>query len=95
MEGPDGTVYVLPPPMAGFFEFSMMRVRDDIDQQLLSELFYQYITVEDDFILSLFTHGETQLGRVFVNEPALAERAARRPAATAGSTSSTTSAPAR
>ena len=73
VQGPSGTVYALPPPMAGFFEFSMMRVRDDIDQQLLSELFYQYITVEDDFILALFTNGETQLGRVFVNEPALAD----------------------
>ena len=73
IEGPNGTVYILPPPMAGFFEFSMMRVRDDIDQHLLSELFYQYITVEDDFILALFTNGETQLGRVFVNEPALAD----------------------
>ncbi|MCJ7709281.1 MAG: 4Fe-4S dicluster domain-containing protein, partial [Chloroflexi bacterium] len=73
VEGPNGTVYALPPPMAGFFEFSMMRVRDDIDQRLLSELFHQYITVEDDFILSLFTNGETQLGRVFVNEPALAD----------------------
>ena len=77
MEGPNGTLYILPPPMAGFFEFSMMRVRDDIDQKLLAELFWQYITVEDDFIVSLFTHGETQLGRVFVNEPALAD--ARRP----------------
>src|SRR5512144_1313011 len=28
-----GTEYVLPPPMAGFFEFSMMRVRDDLDQK--------------------------------------------------------------
>ena len=83
MEGPDGTVYVLPPPMAGFFEFSMMRVSDDIDQHLLSELFYEYITVEDEFILNLFTHGRTQLGRVFVNEPALAESAGR--AATAAS----------
>ncbi len=72
VEGPDGTVYVLPPPMAGFFEFSMMRVREDIDQKLLSELFHQYITVEDEFILGLFTSGETQLGRAFVNEPALA-----------------------
>ena len=71
METPTGVVYVLPPPMAGFFEFSMMRVRDDIDQKLLSELFYQYITVEDDFILNLFTNGETQLGRTFVNEEAL------------------------
>jgi len=71
MEGPNGTLYILPPPMAGFFEFSMMRVRDDIDQKLLAELFYQYITVEDDFIVALFTNGETQLGRVFVNERAL------------------------
>jgi len=63
--------YVLPPPMAGFFEFSMMRTRGDINQKELSELFYQYITVEEDFIKSLFTDGETQLGRVFVNEDIL------------------------
>jgi ferredoxin len=50
-----------------------MRVRDDIDQKLLAELFWQYITVEDDFIVALFTNGTTQLGRVFVNEPALAD----------------------
>ena len=65
------TTYVLPPPMAGFFEFSMMRVRDDVDQELLSELFHEYITVEDDFVRELFTEGETQLGRVFVSEPSL------------------------
>jgi len=65
------TVYTLPPPMAGFFEFSMMRVRDDIDQKVLSELFYQYMNVEEDFIRELFTRGETQLGRTFVHEPAL------------------------
>jgi len=63
--------YSLPPPMAGFFEFSMMRVRNDIDQKTLSELFYQYLNVEEDFVRELFTKGETQLGRVFVNEPAL------------------------
>ena len=63
--------YALPPPMAGFFEFSMMRVRNDIDQKALSELFYQYLNVEEDFIRELFTRGETQLGRVFVNEPVL------------------------
>lgn len=65
------TTYVLPPPMAGFFEFSMMRTRGDIDQHLLAELFYQYINVEEDFILSLFVNGETQIGRVFVQEPML------------------------
>ncbi len=63
--------YTLPPPMAGFFEFSLMRVRADIDQQLLSELFHQYLNVEEDFIRDLFTRGETQLGRTFVHEPAL------------------------
>ena len=68
----DGEIsYVLPPPMAGFFEFSMMRIRSDINQKLLSELFYQYLNVEDDFIRALFTDGQTQLGRVFVNERAL------------------------
>ncbi len=64
--------YMLPPPMAGFFEFSMMRLRDDIDQKLLAELFYQYMNVEEDFIRELFTPaGGTQLGRVFVREQAL------------------------
>ena len=65
------SVYTLPPPMAGFFEFSLMRVRDDIDQKVLSELFYQYMNVEEDFIRDLFTRGETQLGRTFVHEPVL------------------------
>ncbi|MBD3166660.1 4Fe-4S dicluster domain-containing protein [bacterium] len=64
------TLYCLPPPMAGFFEFSLMRTRGDIDQELLSELFQQYITVEDDFMLALFD-GDTQMGRTFVNEKAL------------------------
>jgi len=63
--------WVLPPPMAGFFEFSMMRLRGDVDQKLLAELFYQYVTVEDDFVRELFTIGETQLGRAFVDERAL------------------------
>lgn len=63
--------YSLPPPMAGFFEFSLMRVRDDIDQKALSELFYQYLNVEEDFIRDLLANGETHPGRVFVNEPIL------------------------
>lgn len=64
------TVYTLPPPMAGFFEFSLMRVRGDIDQKLLAELFYQYLNVEDDFVKDLFSL-DPPLGRVFVNEDAL------------------------
>ena len=72
IEDPDGELlYVLPPPMAGFFEFSLMRVRGDVDQKVLSELFWQYITVEEEFIKRLFTEGQTQLGRAFVQEAAL------------------------
>ena len=48
------TRYVLPPPMAGFFEFSLMRVREDIDQKVLGELFYEYLNVEEDFVRALF-----------------------------------------
>ena len=65
--------YALPPPMAGFFEFSLMRINSDLDQKVLSELFYQYLNVEEDFVRDLFTKGDTHLGRTFVNEPALSE----------------------
>jgi ferredoxin len=58
--------------MAGFFEFSMMRLGNRYDQKLLAELFYQYLNVEEDFVKNLFAGGETQLGRTFVNERALA-----------------------
>ena len=67
----DDVIYSMPPPMAGFFEFSLMRYRNDIDQKSLSELFYQYMNVEEDFIKSLFLTGETQIGRVYVNEKVL------------------------
>ena len=64
-------LFVLPPPMAGFFEFSMMRVGNGYDQKLLAELYYQYLNVEEDFVKDLLCNGETRLGRVFVNESAL------------------------
>jgi ferredoxin len=71
LETPEGRQFVLPPPMAGFFEFSLMRTRTDIDQKALAELFYQYLNVEEDFVRALFADGQTQLGRAFVQEPAL------------------------
>lgn len=66
-----GSIYVLPPPMAGFFEFALMRTRGDIDQKLLSELFHQYLNVEESFMRDLFGSTETKLGRTFVQEPVL------------------------
>ena len=63
--------FVMPPPMAGFIEFALMRTRGDIDQKYLSTLYYQYMNVEEDFIKDLFFVTETRLGRVFVQEPVL------------------------
>ena len=72
MQREDGTqLFVLPPPMAGFIEFTLMRVRDDLNQKFLAELYHQYLNVEEDFIRSLFSPGETKPARAFVNEPAL------------------------
>ena len=63
--------FVMPPPMAGFLEFALMRTRGDIDQKYLSELYHQYMSVEEDFIKDLFFATETRFGRVFVQEPVL------------------------
>jgi ferredoxin len=51
----------------------MMRTRGDVDQELLGQLYHQYLNVEEDFIKNLFIGGETQLGRTFVNEQVLSE----------------------
>lgn len=71
--GQEEVVYTLPPPMAGFFEFSLMRYRNDIDQKALSSLFYTYLNQEDDFVRDLFAGGDTQLGRTYVNENVLSK----------------------
>ncbi len=63
------TLYTVPPPMAGFIEFSMMRVRDDVDQRVLGELLYRYCNEEEAFVTELFADTGTPLGRVFVHEP--------------------------
>lgn len=63
--------FVMPPPMIGFFEFALMRTRGNIDQKYLSELFHQYLNVEEDFIKNLFFGMDTKLARVFVQEPVL------------------------
>ena len=73
MEQHGEQLFCLPPPMAGFFEFSMMRVRGDVNQQALAELYYQYLNVEEDFVKALFVENGTPLGRVFPQESALAQ----------------------
>ena len=76
-------LYVFAPPMAGFFEFAMMRVRADVDQRALAELLHSYVNEEDEFITRLFA-GPTKLGRVLVHEPALPGSRAEGRAASAG-----------
>jgi ferredoxin len=71
MEKDGKQIFVLPPPMAGFFEFSMMRIGNGYDQKLLAELYHQYLNVEEEFIRELMADGETQMGRAFVNERSL------------------------
>ncbi len=71
---PDGKVsYTLPPPMAGFIEFSMMRLRDDVDQKMLAELYHQYCTIEPNFFGEMFARSDTQMGRIFINERVIPE----------------------
>jgi ferredoxin len=47
------TKYCLPPTLVGLFEFSMMRVRDDIDQRELAGLLHRYLVEEPDYFLQL------------------------------------------
>jgi NAD-dependent dihydropyrimidine dehydrogenase PreA subunit len=46
--------FILAPTMAGFFEFSIMRTDGKFNRKLLSELFYQYLNTEEEFVSQLF-----------------------------------------
>ena len=64
----DGTdKYALTMPVLGFFEFSLMRLDGKFDKKKLSELYYHYINIEEDFIKN-FASIDPPLSRVFVHE---------------------------
>ena len=65
--------YLMAPTMAGFFEFSLMRLDGRFDKRLLSELYYQYINKEDAFLHTVFTL-EPSIYRAFVQEAAIGEK---------------------
>ncbi|MBU0471029.1 MAG: 4Fe-4S binding protein, partial [Nanoarchaeota archaeon] len=69
----DSKRYILAPTMAGFFEFSIMRTDGKFDRKLLSELFHQYINVEDKFLKRIFTLSP-QIARTFIHEDMLSEQ---------------------
>jgi len=63
--------YVLVPSMVGFFEFSMMRRRDNMDQHKLGELYHRLMLEEDDFV-GQFTNGApTNIFQTLVHEESL------------------------
>jgi len=66
-------VYIIPPTMAGFFEFSLMRTDGKFDRKVLSELFYQYINVEKDFLNEVLAL-DPSMARVLVHEDTLQEK---------------------
>ncbi len=62
----DGTYYMLAPMMIGFFEFTFMRVREEIDMKELAELFTLYL--ETPGVWEEFFGGNTKLIRSMVYE---------------------------
>ena len=69
--GPRHYVF-LPPVVIGFFEFTFMRVRDDVPLAELARLFEEYMFRDDRFSQAAFG-GKTQLGRTLVHEQAIPE----------------------
>ena len=69
----DGKVqrYVMAPTMAGFFEFSLMRTDGKFNRKVLSELYYQYINEEDDFVARTMNQNPA-MARTFVHEKSIA-----------------------
>ena len=64
--------YILAPTMAGFFEFSLMRTDGKFDRKVLSELYYQYINVEDGFVKEVLGL-KPEIARTLVHEDQVKE----------------------
>src|SRR5512136_1114179 len=65
--------YLMAPTMAGFFEFSLMRLDGRFDKKLLSELYYQYINTEGAFLRTIFSL-EPSIYRAYVQEATIGEK---------------------
>jgi formate hydrogenlyase subunit 6/NADH:ubiquinone oxidoreductase subunit I len=65
--------YIIPPTMAGFFEFSIMRTDGRFDNKVLSDLFHQYINVEEDFLNDVLAL-DPSIARVLVQEASLQKK---------------------
>ncbi len=66
------TLYYLNPAIIGFFEFTMMRVRDDVDQAKAARLMWEYLREDPELaFLRMLGEGETFIARPLVDEEAL------------------------
>lgn len=65
--------YMLSPTIVGVFEFTMMRIRDDIDQKKVAGLIHRFVVEERDFIDSFNRKAHTSLFRTLVHEVTLPE----------------------
>jgi ferredoxin/DNA-binding transcriptional ArsR family regulator len=66
------TVYYLNPTIVGFFEFTMMRVREEVDQKRVAELMWAYMREDPNLgFMRMLAEGETFIARPLVNEDAL------------------------
>ncbi len=66
------TVYYLNPTVIGFFEFTMMRVRDEVDQRKVAELMWAYMREDPELgFMRMLARGETFIARPLVHEDAL------------------------
>jgi Pyruvate/2-oxoacid:ferredoxin oxidoreductase delta subunit len=62
--------YFLAPPVVGFFEMALMKVRTDINQKAAARALHRYMYDQDDFTKSVFG-GNTVIGRALVHETSL------------------------
>ncbi len=70
---PSGKIYYyLNPTVVGFFEFTMMRVRKNIDQAKIAKLLWDYFhTDPEKTFVKMVSSGDTFLARPLVHETAL------------------------
>jgi ferredoxin len=66
------TVYMLAPPVVGFFEFSMMRLDDGLPKARLAEAYEAY-SHGDTAFLEEVSGATTVVGRALAHEPALTD----------------------
>lgn len=61
------TRWLLSPPVVGFFEFSLMRIKHDLPEKRLARAFDAYFHGDDSFAREVFEH-DTVIGRALVRE---------------------------